>query len=54
MKYVQYAIGNGRIFAIGIGMAPNFPGAVMLKHLATVSAGDFWLVDRSEGAAAAP
>ena len=42
----QYATGNGRIFAIGIGMSPNFPGAVMLKRLATVSQGDLWLVDR--------
>ena len=42
----QYATGNGRIFAIGIGMAPNFPGAVMLKRLAAVSEGDLWLVDR--------
>ena len=42
----QYATGNGRIFAKGIGMAPNFPGAVMLKRLATVSQGDLWLVDR--------
>ena len=42
----QYATGNGRIFAMGIGMSPNFPGAVMLKRLATVSEGDLWLVDR--------
>ena len=42
----QYATGNGRIFAMGIGMSPNFPGAVMLKQLATVSEGDLWLVDR--------
>ena len=42
----QYATGNGRIFAMGIGMSPNFPGAVMLKQLATVSQGDLWLVDR--------
>ena len=42
----QYATGNGRIFAMGIGMSPNFPGAVMLKRLAAVSAGDLWLVDR--------
>lgn len=42
----KHATGNGRIFAMGIGMAPNFPGAVMLKQLATVSEGDFWLVDR--------
>ena len=42
----QYATGNGRIFALGIGMSPNFPGAVMLKRLATVSEGDLWLVDR--------
>ena len=43
----QYATGNGRIFAMGIGMSANFPGAVMLKRLATVSQGDLWLVDRS-------
>ena len=44
----QHATGNGRIFAMGTGMAPgNFPGAVMLKQLATVSEGDLWLVDRS-------
>ncbi len=43
----QHAVGNGRIFAMGTGMAPNFPGAVMLKQLATVSEGDFWLVDRA-------
>lgn len=42
----QYATGNGRIFGMGIGMSPNFPGAVMLKRLATVSQGDLWLVDR--------
>ena len=42
----EHATGNGRIFAMGIGMAPNFPGAVMLKRLATVSEGDLWLVDR--------
>lgn len=42
----EHAKGNGRIFAIGIGMAPDFPGAVMLKQLAKVSNGDFWLVDR--------
>ncbi len=42
----EHARGNGRIFAMGIGMAPNFPGAVMLKQLATVSDGDLWLVDR--------
>ena len=43
----EHATGNGRIFAMGTGMAPNFPGAVMLKQLATVSEGDLWLVDRS-------
>ena len=43
----QHATGNGRIFAMGTGMSPNFPGAVMLKQLATVSEGDLWLVDRS-------
>ena len=43
----EHAAGNGRIFAMGTGMAPNFPGAVMLKRLATVSAGDLWLVDRA-------
>ena len=42
----EHATGNGRIFAMGTGMAPNFPGAVMLKQLATVSKGDLWLVDR--------
>ena len=42
----EHAMGNGRIFAMGTGMAPNFPGAVMLKRLATVSEGDLWLVDR--------
>lgn len=42
----EHAMGNGRIFAMGIGMAPNFPGAVMLKRLARVSEGDLWLVDR--------
>ena len=42
----QYATGNGRIFAMGTGMSPNFPGAVMLKRLATVSQGELWLVDR--------
>lgn len=42
----NHAKGNGRIFAMGIGMAPDFPGAVMLKKLSTVSQGDFWLVDR--------
>jgi len=42
----EHAKGNGHIFAMGIGMAPNFPGAVMLKQLSIVSKGDFWLVDR--------
>ncbi len=42
----DHAKGNGQIFAMAIGMAPDFPGAVMLKQLATVSKGDFWLVDR--------
>ena len=42
----RHATGNGRIFAMGIGMAPNFPGAVMLKQLANVSEGELWLVDR--------
>ena len=42
----EHAMGNGRIFAMGTGMAPNFPGAVMLQQLATVSEGDLWLVDR--------
>lgn len=42
----EHAKGNGKIFGMGIGMAPNFPGAVMLKQLSTVSKGDFWLVDR--------
>jgi hypothetical protein len=42
----EHATGNGRIFAMGTGMAPNFPGAVMLKRLTTVSEGDLWLVDR--------
>lgn len=42
----EHATGNGRIFAMGIGMAPNFPGAVMLKRLTTISEGDLWLVDR--------
>ncbi len=42
----RHAEGNGQIFAMSIGMAPDFPGAVMLKQLATVSKGDFWLVDR--------
>ncbi len=42
----EHAAGNGRIFAMGTGMAPNFPGAVMLRRLATVSEGDLWLVDR--------
>lgn len=42
----QHAKGNGKIFAMGIGMAPDFPGAFMLRQLATVSNGDFWLVDR--------
>ena len=43
----EHAAGNGRIFAMGTGMAPNFPGAVMLRRLATVSEGDLWLVDRA-------
>lgn len=41
-----HANGNGQIFAMAIGMAPDFPGAVMLKQLSNVSKGDFWLVDR--------
>ena len=42
----EHADGNGKIFAMSIGLAPDFPGAVMLKHLSVVSNGDFWLVDR--------
>lgn len=42
----QHAKGNGRIFGMGMGMAPDYPGAVMLKKLTTVSDGDLWLVDR--------
>lgn len=42
----QHAEGNGKIFALGIGMAPDYPGAMMLKQLTTVSDGDLWLVDR--------
>ena len=42
----EHATGNGRIFAMGTGMSPNFPGAVMLRQLAIVSKGDLWLVDR--------
>ena len=42
----EHATGNGRIFAMGTGMSPNFPGAVMLRQLANVSEGDLWLVDR--------
>ncbi len=42
----EHAKGNGKIFAMGIGMAPTFPGAVMLKQLSITSQGDFWLVDR--------
>ena len=42
----EHATGNGRIFAMGTGMSPNFPGAVMLRQLVTVSEGDLWLVDR--------
>ena len=44
----EHAAGNGRIFAMGTGMSPNFPGAVMLKRLATVSEGELWLVDRGQ------
>ena len=42
----DHAKGNGQIFAMAIGIAPDFPGAVMLKELAKVSKGDFWIVDR--------
>ncbi len=42
----DHAKGNGQIFAMAIGIPPDFPGAVMLKQLAKVSKGDFWLVDR--------
>ncbi len=42
----EHAKGNGKIFAMGIGMAPDYPGAMMLKQLSIVSKGDFWLVDR--------
>ena len=31
---------------MSIGIAPSFPGAVMLKQLSIGSKGDFWLVDR--------
>ena len=37
----QYATGNGRIFAMGIGMSPNFPGAVMLKRSGHGQSGRF-------------
>lgn len=47
LKFVgEHAKGNGKIFAMSIGIAPDFPGAVMLKQLNIVSKGDFWLVDR--------
>lgn len=47
LKFVgEHARGNGKIFAMSIGIAPDFPGAVMLKQLNIVSKGDFWLVDR--------
>ncbi len=42
----SHAKGNGKVFAMGIGMAPDYPGAMMLKQLSIVSEGDFWLVDR--------
>lgn len=42
----DHAKGNGKIFAMAIGIPPDFPGAVMLKQLAKVSKGDFWIVDR--------
>lgn len=47
LKFVgEHAKGNGKVFAMSIGIAPSFPGAVMLKQLSIVSKGDFWLVDR--------
>ncbi len=47
LKFIgEHARGNGKIFAMGIGIAPDFPGAVMLKHLSIISKGDLWLVDR--------
>ena len=47
LKFVgEHAKGNGKIFAMSIGIAPSFPGAVMLKQLSIDSKGDFWLVDR--------
>ncbi len=47
LKFVGgHAKGNGKIFAMSIGIAPSFPGAVMLEQLSIDSKGDFWLVDR--------
>ena len=41
----QYVNKNTRIFTMAIGMAENFPGAMLLGGLANSSDGEFWLVD---------
>ena len=44
-KIRQRAAGGVRIFTMGIGMAEDFPGAVLLRMLADGSQGEFWLVE---------
>ena len=44
-KIRQTAAASARIFAMGIEMPEDFPGAVMLAMLAADSDGEFWLID---------
>jgi hypothetical protein len=42
----QQAGGEAKIFSMGIDMAADFPGAVLLRMLAEGGNGEFWLVDK--------
>ena len=44
-KIRQTAAASAPIFSMGIEMAEDFPGAVLLDMLADNSNGEFWLVD---------
>ena len=44
-KIRRTAAASARIFTMGIEMAEDFPGAVLLNTLADNSNGEFWLVD---------
>lgn len=40
----EYVSPTTKVFAIAIGMSPDFPGAILLKTLSNQSNGEFWLV----------